>query len=163
MLRAAISQNRGFTLIEILIVLFIMGLCTATLAINLSAGPSGKLVREAEQLALLLEDAALRARSRSISYEWRPEAGGYALQAISAAGEAPPAVRQFLLPEGIRIKTVRAGDGSALARIVVPGRGVPGSSRISLSSENQEIDVYSAGLNRYALSAPRSRSVQPGN
>ncbi|MBS1196333.1 MAG: gspH [Proteobacteria bacterium] len=155
----ALSQwRRGFTLIELLVVMFIMGLLAATLAVTLTPGQSRGLVYEAEQLAMVLEEGSQRARAVGSNYEWRPGASGYTLAQVVAAGETTSPPQEFPLTEGIRIQQVRADGEAAAASIVIPGRGVAGPASITLASADQEIDVYSEGLNRYSLSSPRNRA-----
>jgi len=148
---------RGFTLIEILVVMFIMGLLAATLAVTLTPGQNRSLVYEAERLAMVLEEGGQRARAVGSSFEWRPDASGYAVVQIGGEGESASTPLKFRLAGGISIARVRTDGDAALPSIVIPGRGVAGPATITLASAGQEIDVYSEGLNRYSLSSPRNR------
>lgn len=149
--------SRGFTLIEILVVMFIVGLLASTLAVTLSPGQSRSLVREAERLAMVLEEGGQRARAAGYGFEWRPQASGYALAPIAGERAGVSSPQQFLLAGGISIQSVHTDGDVEVASIVIPGRGVAGPARITLADAVQEIDVFSEGLNRYSLSLPRNR------
>ncbi len=67
----------GFTLIELLVVLAIVGIALGAVAVQLMPDERGELRTEAEQLALLLENAALEARSSGAAMAWQPDNRGY--------------------------------------------------------------------------------------
>jgi general secretion pathway protein H len=69
--------NRGFTLIEILVVLVIVGIALGTVVVQLMPNDRAQLREEAGQLALLLENAELEARSSGAAMAWLPETKGY--------------------------------------------------------------------------------------
>ena len=70
-------RHAGFTLIELLVVLVIIGIALGTVAVRLMPDDSSRLRDEAEQLALLLENAGLEARSSGTPMAWLPEEKGY--------------------------------------------------------------------------------------
>lgn len=161
-LRQRSPRNSGFTLIELLLVLFLMGLIAATLAVTLTSGPNRNLVREAEQLAMRLEEAANQARTSGHNFEWQPSSTGYRLVRLPMADEnlSEPGVQtslDFALPEGITAQTRKADEGSAPPPVILPARGLAGAVRITLTSPEQEVDVFSAGFSRFELSTPSPR------
>ncbi len=68
---------RGFTLIELMVVLVIVGIALGAVTVQLMPDDRGDLRTEAEQLALLLENAGLEARSSGVGMAWLPDAKGY--------------------------------------------------------------------------------------
>ena len=101
----------GFTLLELIVVLFLAGLVAALVAPSFSGTlESARLrsgaaeVRAALTLARTL--AASGSRVRAVSFD--AERGEYAV-----VGEA----RTYLLPEGIRIASARVGTGDAVSEL----------------------------------------------
>ena len=85
-----IRKTRGFTLIELLVVLLIVGIALGTVAVRLMPDDRSKLREEAEQLALLLENAGLEARSSGYAMAWLPVANGYQFWRRNAQGNWKP-------------------------------------------------------------------------
>lgn len=71
------APNRGFTLIEILVVLLLVGIVLGMVVVQLMPDDRSQLREESEQLALLLENAGLEARSSGVSLAWLPDKDGY--------------------------------------------------------------------------------------
>ncbi|MEY5100027.1 MAG: hypothetical protein RJA36_2746 [Pseudomonadota bacterium] len=69
------GHERGFTLLELLVVLAIIGLATA--GVSLSLPDSNPLERDAQRLGNLLEAARAHARANAAALEWRPTADGF--------------------------------------------------------------------------------------
>ena len=104
-------RQGGFTLLELIVVLFLAGLVAALVAPSFSGTlesarlrSSAAEVRAALTLARTL--AASGSRVRAVSFD--AERGEYAVD-----GEA----RKYLLPEGIRIASARVGTGTAVSEL----------------------------------------------
>jgi len=69
--------DRGFTLLEALVVVFIIGLLSWGLLIVAAPGEAAHADREARRLASLLELALSEARASGRSIAWSPEPHGY--------------------------------------------------------------------------------------
>ncbi len=67
----------GFTLIEVLVVLVIVGIVLGSVSVQLAPDDRSQLQGEADQLALLLDNAGLEARSSGVSMAWSPDGRGY--------------------------------------------------------------------------------------
>ena len=63
-------RRHGFTLIELLVVLVIMGIALGMVAVRLMPDDSARLRESGEQLALLMENAELQARSSGVPMAW---------------------------------------------------------------------------------------------
>ena len=70
---------RGFTLIELMVVLVIIGICTAGIGLGLGSllDPARQLHQEAEQLAQRLQVARDEARIDGRPLRWQADAEGY--------------------------------------------------------------------------------------
>lgn len=70
---------RGFTLIELMVVLVIIGICTAGIGLGLGSllDPGRQLRQEAERLAQRLQVARDEARIDGRAIRWQADAGGY--------------------------------------------------------------------------------------
>ncbi len=67
----------GFTLIELMVVLVVMGIVLGIAAVQFMPDDHAVLREEAQRLALLLENAGMEARASGRSLAWSPEGNGY--------------------------------------------------------------------------------------
>lgn len=71
------SCQRGFTLVELLVVLVVIGITLGITMVQLMPDNRAELRQEAERLALLLENAALQAQASGQTLAWSGEASHY--------------------------------------------------------------------------------------
>ncbi len=139
-------DTRGFTLLELVLVLLLAGLLTALVVPSVSETlESSRLRSGAAQIrttfALARTLSASKARERSVVFDIdRVE--------YEIAGEG----RRRILPDGIWIRSIRVGD------VVVDGdrlSGEPGLPRVRFfpdgSAENAEVVLTSPGGGRFAI------------
>ena len=107
------SCQRGFTLLELLVVLAIIGLATA--GVSLSLPDANPLERDAQRLAALLESARAQARATAMPLQWRATADGFEFSGNGAAARADDALaaREWLTP-GLRAQIERPTGATAL-------------------------------------------------
>jgi general secretion pathway protein H len=71
------SLNRGFTLIELMVVITMIAIATAGVTFALRDSESTLLDREAERLAVVLETARVQSRSTGVALAWLPLPEGF--------------------------------------------------------------------------------------
>jgi general secretion pathway protein H len=69
--------DRGFTLLELLVVVAIIAIATAGVSLALRDPQATQLEREAQRLAALLESARAQSRSSGVPVRWYPTEAGF--------------------------------------------------------------------------------------
>ncbi|HQQ64237.1 MAG TPA: GspH/FimT family pseudopilin [Pseudomonadales bacterium] len=75
--QTAQQRTHGFTLIEVLVVLLVMGLCAGLISATVKPDDDSRLRVEADRLAQLLDLAAAEARVSGKPVAWTADASGY--------------------------------------------------------------------------------------
>jgi general secretion pathway protein H len=93
----AVPRSRGFTLIELMVVMVIVGLSAALVSLNLPDPRPSRLEREADRLCALLESGRALSRASGQVVTWWPRAGqgdgAFEFVGVPASAELP---RQWL-------------------------------------------------------------------
>ncbi|WP_240636116.1 prepilin-type N-terminal cleavage/methylation domain-containing protein [Caldimonas tepidiphila] len=140
---------RGFTLLELLVVLSLMAVVIGTVALSLRDPALTRLEREADRLVALLESARAEARGAGLAVYWTP----------IAPEPGQPATRDFRfvgLPESIRLPErfldpeVRATIHGANALRLGP-EPLIGAQRVTLRLEERQITLATDGLQPFAV------------
>lgn len=76
---------RGFTLLEMLVVLAIVALATAGVSLALPDSSATQLQREGDRLAVLLESARAQSRASGQAVRWRADAQGFHFEGLPQA------------------------------------------------------------------------------
>jgi general secretion pathway protein H len=83
------GRIRGFTLLEMLVVLVIAGLLVSLAAVAITRNPRTDLNEQAQRLALLFESAGDEAQVRTRPIAWQPVNGGYRFDIRTEDGWRP--------------------------------------------------------------------------
>jgi general secretion pathway protein H len=82
------AEQRGFTLLELMMVVAIVALATALVTLAIPASGSRALSRDADRLAALLEAARAQSRAAGVPVTWRLTASGFAFDGLPVATAA---------------------------------------------------------------------------
>jgi general secretion pathway protein H len=115
-------RQRGFTLLELLVVMAIVAIASAGVVLTLRDSTASDLERDAQRLAAVLESGRAQSRMQGTPVTWQAVPGGFVLNGLSAP--LPPQV--WLSP-----------DTTVAAVLRAPAPGVSGSNtgRLNLGPE----------------------------
>ena len=140
---AGSNFNRGFTLLELLVVITIMAIATAGVSLALRDSAQTLLEREAQRLAALLESARAQSRMTANPIRWRATETGFSFEGST----------QSSLPSAWLGPDVRAVTDGA---IVLGPEPIIGPQRIrltSLSDPARSLTLATDGLRPFTVSA----------
>ena len=139
-------RNRGFTLIELMIVVTLIAVASAAVTLALRDPSATQLEQEAARLAALLESARAEARASGLAVRWEPrpadaDASGFRFIGLPPSAKLP----QRWLAEGVSAEVVGA-------RAVVLGpEPMIGAQRIVLSLEDRRLTLATDGLAAFVV------------
>ncbi len=81
---AAGNEVKGFTLLELMVVVAILALASVGVSLSLRDSGQAQLDMEAQRLAALLESARAQSRTLGVPVIWRPTASGFVFEGTSA-------------------------------------------------------------------------------
>ena len=152
---------RGFTLIEILVVVAIVAIGAAVAAVAIGSDERGALVREARRFAGAVEHAADRARVRHETLGVSADRGGWRFWRRAADGRwtalsDDPALAPRSLPDALHAAPHAYAGGKVAPDAIVPlrasGRNEPFA--FVLASERLQAVVSVDPLGRVSLREP---------
>ena len=88
------ARGRGFTLIELMVVIAIIALGSAAVSLALPDPQARALTRDAQRLAALLEAARAQSRVAGVPVYWQATQDGFAFEGLPPG--APPLPRHWL-------------------------------------------------------------------
>ena len=77
-------RGRGFTLLELLVVVAIIAIASAGVSFAIRDPQATQLEREAQRLAALLESARAQSRSSGVPVRWHPTESGFIFEGVPA-------------------------------------------------------------------------------
>ena len=152
------ARRAGFTLIEILVAMCIVGVLSVVLVFAVTPSGATQARTEARRLAALLELALAEARASGQSIAWSPVPEGYAFFRKGDDGEwqgfpADSPYRRRSLPSGVSLGAVqidaqplRAGE-----RIVITPYGLSGAIQATVAGGGASITLRGGALGRIML------------
>ncbi len=143
--------GRGFTLLELLLVLALVAIMAGLASLALRDNSATQLEREAVRLAALLEMARAESRVSGTAVRWVPGAGPTATGQRTPEGAAPAGFR-FVGLSGQNPLPSHWLDERVNAEVAAPGwlslgpEAILPQQRVLLRLEDQQIEVSSDGL-----------------
>lgn len=151
---------RGFTLIEMLVVLVIAGILVAAASLSLTRNPRTDLAEEAQRLALAFETAGDDAQLRAAPLAWVAVNGGYRFLARERDGAwrtldddpllQPRAWNTQIDRVSIRYPGVQGASGQA-ERLVFGVEAIDGAAIVTLYGPSAQVSIVSTGNGRFAV------------
>lgn len=114
------SSQRGFTLLEVLMVVLLVGIMSSVVVLSINTGGAGRqLPEESQRLAALIEQAANEAVMQNQEFGLRVTSEGYGFLCLNEAEQrwdacADEIFRERELPEGLELSLVREGSIESL-------------------------------------------------
>ena len=110
------ARSSGFTLLEVLMVVLVVGILSAVVLISLNpGGPERKLGDETERLASLISLASNEAVMQNREYGVRLEPGAYGFLCLDDKSQkwrecvGDSMLKHHVLPEGLEVRALTAG------------------------------------------------------
>lgn len=156
-------RQHGFTLIEILVVLVIIGIMVGLIGVRMMPDDDRAVRNEAERLSLLLEQARDQAVASGEPIAFSVEAGRYRFWALDGENEWVPRSGDELLqdrplPDGVQLAALQLNQANAAAytRLVFlpSGSNAPFTADLVLNAAHARISGDSLGRVRVEHAEP---------
>jgi general secretion pathway protein H len=165
MLEAGSNQNRGFTLLELLIVVSLIAIATGAATLALRDSNATALEREADRVLAVVEAARTQSRASGLQLVWLPSADGFRVlgegqrvdtsrDANAAAGGLTPwlAAGTTAANEDTDSRNALASSQRPSSLILGPEPIIPAQS-ITLRLGQRSITLATDGLRPFAVAA----------
>jgi len=149
---AGSSRTRGFTLLELIVVIAIIAMATAGVSFALRDSSAATLDREADRLAALLESARAQSRASGVAVRWRLVEGG----SFVFDGLPPDALPSGWAASGISAQAALA-NGAPIAAVQLGPDPIIAAQQIVLYSEGppaRSLRIATDGLRPFAVTTP---------
>jgi general secretion pathway protein H len=144
------ARGRGFTLLELLVVLVIVALVSVGVGFSMRDSSQVQLDREAERLAALLESARARSQVSGVPVRWRAQPGGFRFEGL-AATELP---QQWLDADTRAVSQTSPAQAATLLLGPEPVIGPQSVVLTSSSQSDRQVRIATDGVRPFALAAP---------
>jgi len=143
------APPRGFTLVELLVVIALVAIVSALASLALRDPSSSRLEQEGTRLAALLESARAEARASGLAVRWEPHGGdgdspGFRFVGLPPSNDLP----QNWLGEGI------VADVIGSRSVVLGPEPLIGAQRIVLSLDDHRLTLATDGLGPFEVVNP---------
>ncbi len=135
------TKSKGFTLLELMVVVAIMAMATAGVSLAMRDSSQTQLEREAQRLAALLETARAMSRMSATTVVWRPTPKGFAFDGLPNAS----------MPVGWQGEDVAA---SSTRPVVLGPEPIIGPQRIrlvTLSQPTRSLSITTDGVRPFKI------------
>ena len=152
------GRQRGFTLLEMMVVLLIAGLLLAVVGLAPTRNRTTDLSEEAQRLAEMFESALDEAQVRSAEIAWQPVGGGYRFLVRAANGNWQPLADSVLGAHRWQAEvtgvSIRYADGAAVQRVVFGDESIDAPVTVTLYSGDTRVRVISTGIGSFGVRRP---------
>ncbi len=149
------GNERGVTLLELLVVITVMALATAGVGLAIRGGPSAQLEREADRLVALLEAGRAASRASGSAVRWIVTNEGFRFE-----GVAPESLPERWLAPGVQAQfsgsQASSGQAAAAAALLLGPEPVIGAQQVQLmhaDAPGQVLRISTDGLRPFAVQA----------
>ena len=147
------AAARGFTLIELMVVVALIASASAVVSLALRDPAATRLEQEAARLVAVLEAARTEARVSGLAASWQPRASegagaGFKFVGLPSTGELPT----DWLNTGVSAEVPGA------SAIVLGPEPMIGAQRIVLHLEEQSLTLATDGLGPFVVSAEPAKA-----
>ena len=145
---ARAPAQRGFTLIELMLVVVLIAVASAVASLSLRDPAATRLEQEAARLVALLEAARSEARASGLQASWEPRAGptggaGFRFVGLPASSDLP---NQWLTA-GV------SADVTGARAVVLGPEPLIGAQRIVLRLDDQRLVLATDGIGPFVVSS----------
>ena len=144
------ARPRGFTLLELLVVVMIIGIAASMTTLALRDGDASRLEEEGARLAALFESARARARAEGTEVLWQPSreiGSGFTFTGLPPDSGIPT----NWLDERTRGQII----GAPVLRL--GPEPVIGAQRVALRIEDRQLVLATDGLGPFVVVAPEEQ------
>jgi len=149
-------RPRGFTLIELMVVVTLIAVASATVVLSIRDPAATRLDQEGARLVALLESARSEARAAGLSASWQPQTGASAAAGFEFVGLP----NSNTLPTGWLSAGVTAEVSGARAVVLGP-EPLIGAQQIVLHLDGQSLVLSTDGLGPFVAQVPSVDPVRP--
>lgn len=156
----AAHRSRGFTLLELLVVVAIIAIASAGVVLTLRDNTASNLERDAQRLAAMLESGRAQSRMQGMPVVWHAVPGGFVIDGLS-----PPLPSQSWLSADTTVAAVlhpAAKDRATDATLTLGPEPLLEPQAVVLSSRSQaavRLQLATDGLRPFAV-VPSDKSVE---
>lgn len=154
-------RRRGFTLLELLVVMVIAGIVISLVAINASPNERGRVLDDGQRIARLFELAQEEAQLGARPIAWEGDASGWRFLESTPNGWIPmrtdvfaPGHWRLALDRVIVAEGGRTSGTGGPPRLIFGRELIDAPQRLILVRGEIRVDVASDGSGRYFANAP---------
>lgn len=151
---ACVLRSRGFTLIELMVVITLIAIATAGVSFALRDNESTQLDREADRLSVVLETVRVQSRSSGVALAWLPLAQGFVVLPASELSDPKPkintaAINPWVAP-GINAQIESKSNAQAQS-LLLGAEPMLAPSGVLLSLGQRRLRVATDGLRPFTV------------
>ena len=149
------SRSRGFTLIELMVVITLIAIATAGVSFAIRDNESTLLDREADRISVILETARVQSRSSGVALAWLPLAQGFVVLPASELNGRPLEISADLintwLAPGLNAQIVSEAANAPQQSLLLGAEPMIAPASVILSLGQRRLRVATDGLRPFAV------------